>query len=276
MSEPDGSEFDAIAAEYDRVRPSYPDALVDAACDRARLSLGSRVLEIGCGTGELTEMLAARGLEVDAVDPGAQLIAATRKRVGDSAVRFHLGLFEDVELPAASFEAVLSGTAFHWVDPFVGWDKVAVLLAPGSVLTLLQTGLAALVREFDRTVWQRVLPDGETWPATDAFDVWHEAEAGRDDVSALWSWLMRHELQHPHAADLFDGVRILIVPVPVEDTAGSYLALVATTSTDLRLNTDQRAVLDWSVRELFAAAGARDRGADHAVLVTARRAGVLG
>ncbi len=91
MSEPDGSEFDAIAAEYDRVRPSYPDALVDAACDRARLSPGSRVLEVGCGTGQLTEMLAARRLEVDAVDPG----------------------------------------------------------------------LAALVREFDRTVWQRVLPDGK-------------------------------------------------------------------------------------------------------------------
>ncbi len=87
---------------------------------------------------------------------------------------------------------------------------------------------------------------------------------------------MRHDLQHPHAADLFDGVQVPAVPVPVEDTAESYLALVATTSTYLCLNTDRRAVLDRSVRKLFAAAEGRDRWVDHAVLVTARRAGVLG
>jgi len=267
----DGSEFDAIAAKYDRVRPSYPGALVDAACDRARLVPGARVLEIGCGTGKLTEMLTVRGLRVEAVDPGPSLVEEARRRVRDADVRFHLGRFEDVELPPASFAAVFSGTAFHWVDPSVGWGKVATLLAPGGVLALLQAGLPALVREFDRDVWQSALPDGEVWPATDAFDIWHEAEARRDDVSALWSWLVRHDLRHPRAADLFDGVRLLTVPVPLEDTAESYLALIATTSTWLRLDLNRRAALDRSVRELFAAVGGANRWVDFATLVTARR-----
>jgi SAM-dependent methyltransferase len=267
----DGSEFDAIAAEYDRVRPAYPDALVDAACDRARLVPGARVLEIGCGTGKLTEMLAARGLRVDAVDPGPSLLDEARRRVGDDDVHFHLGRLEDVELPRESFAAAFSGTAFHWIDPSVGWHKVATLLAPEGVLALLQTGLPALVREFDRTVWQSALPDGGAWPATDPFDVWQEAEARRHDVSALWSWLVRHDLQDPRAADLFDGMRLLTVPVPVEYTAESYLELIATTSTYLRLDPGRRAVLDRSMRELFAAVGGVDRSVDFATLVTAQR-----
>jgi len=270
LTQPDGSEFDAIAAEYDRVRPSYPAALVEAACDRARLVPGNRVLEIGCGTGKLTEMLVARGLHVDAVDPGQRLVDEARRRVGDTDVCFHLGRFEELELPPASFAAAFSGTAFHWIDPAVGWGKVAKLLAPGGVLALLQAGLPALVREFDRSVWESVLP-GDAWPATDPFDVWREAAARRDDVSALWSWLVRHDLHHAEAVDCFDDAQLLTVPVPVEDTADSYLELIATTSTYLRLEPDQRAVLDRSVRELFRTAGGSNRWVDYATLVTARR-----
>jgi SAM-dependent methyltransferase len=273
LSVADGSEFDAIASDYDRVRPSYPAALVDAACDRARLNPGSRVLEIGCGTGKLTEALVARGFEVDAVDPGARLIEVARRRVGDGQVRFHRGRFEDVPLRDGAFEAVFSGTAFHWVDPLVGWEKIAGVLAAGGVVALLQTHLVALVREFDRSVWRSALPDGEAWPATDPFDVWREAAARNDDVSALWSWLVRHDLHHPRAGDLFGDVRLLTAPVPVEDTAERYLELVATSSVWLRLDPDRRAALARSAHELFAEIGGVDRWVDSAVLVTARRLG---
>jgi SAM-dependent methyltransferase len=266
----DGSEFDAIAVEYDRVRPSYPDALVDAACDRARLVPGARVLEIGCGTGLLTEMLVARGLHVDAVDPGPSMLEAARRRVGDGQVDFHLGRFEDAELPRETFAAVFSGTAFHWVDPSVGWSKVAAVLTPGGVLALLQSGLPALVREFDRSVWHAVLPD-EAWPVTEPFDVWSGAAARHDDVSSLWSWLVRHDLSNSEAADLFDDVRLLTAPMPLADTAESYLSLVATTSTYLRLEPDRRGALERAVRELFALADGTNRWVDYATLVTAQR-----
>lgn len=69
---------------------------------------------------------------------------------------------------------------------------------------------------------------------------------------------------------------MLTAPAPAEDTAETYLALVATTATYLHLDPNRRAVLDRSVRELFAVAKGSDRWVDHAVLVSARRAGVLG
>jgi hypothetical protein len=73
VSDPAAFLFDAIADEYDRFRPTYPPALVDEAC--ARLAPGAWVLEIGCGTGQLTAALVARGLRVAAVDPGPNMIA---------------------------------------------------------------------------------------------------------------------------------------------------------------------------------------------------------
>ena len=121
-----GQVFDSCATEYDQVRRSYPPVLVDAAVDRGGLVPGSRVLEVGCGTGKLTELLAGRGLVVDAVDPGLNMVEVARKRVDETdRVRFHIGRFEELPLEDGLFDAAFSATAFHWIEPDVGWRKVA-------------------------------------------------------------------------------------------------------------------------------------------------------
>src|SRR5215469_11124312 len=84
-----GKVFDEIAAEYDRNRPMYPDELVDQACQVAGIGDGDRVLEIGCGSGQLTRSLVARGLHFTALEPGANLIALARQKLeGAGAVEF--------------------------------------------------------------------------------------------------------------------------------------------------------------------------------------------
>ena len=135
-----GQVFDLAAEAYDSVRSSYPASLLDRAIQRGNLGAGSRVLEVGCGTGKLTELLVERGLGVDAVDPGTNMIAVAQRRVGKTdAVSFHLGRFEDVDLPDKSFDAVFSATAFHWVDPAVGWAKAAAYLRIGGLLHFCRT-----------------------------------------------------------------------------------------------------------------------------------------
>ena len=130
--------FDEVAEDYDRHRPSYPDVLVDEACEAAGIGPGSGVLEIGCGTGQLTRSLLARELRVTAVEPGAQLLARARDQL-DSAgdVRFVNARLEDALLPAARYDAVFSASAIHWVDPDVSWRKVADALVDGGSLALL-------------------------------------------------------------------------------------------------------------------------------------------
>src|SRR6188508_2821068 len=98
---PLGEVFDSVAEDYDLVRQGYPAVLVDAAVARGRLVARSCVLEVGCGTGKLTELLAARELIVDAVDPGPKMVEQAKRRVGGNKdVRFHIGRFEDVALSA--------------------------------------------------------------------------------------------------------------------------------------------------------------------------------
>src|SRR5437588_12476990 len=78
-----GTVINAIAGEYDRHRPAYPDALIDQACALAGIGPGAPVLEIGCGTGQLTRSLLARGLRVTAGEPRDQMVARARNRLQD-------------------------------------------------------------------------------------------------------------------------------------------------------------------------------------------------
>lgn len=134
-----GKVFDEIAAEYDRTRPAYPDELVDQAGQIAGLRSGDHVLEVGCGSGQLTRGLLARGLHVTAVEPGANLIALARQNLASGGqVEFINAQFEDAPLPSERFQAVFSASAFHWIDPKVSWQKAADVLVPGGTLALVQ------------------------------------------------------------------------------------------------------------------------------------------
>jgi ubiquinone/menaquinone biosynthesis C-methylase UbiE len=134
-----GKIFDEIAAEYDRRRPTYPDELIDQACEVAGIGSGDHVLEVGCGSGQLTRGLVARGLHVTALEPGKSLIALARKNLeGAGEVEFVNAQFEDASLSHEQFQAVFSASAFHWVDPQVSWRKAADVLVPGGTLALVQ------------------------------------------------------------------------------------------------------------------------------------------
>ncbi len=119
-----GRVFDEVAAKYDRHRPAYPDELIDQACRVAGIGSGDRVLEVGCGTGQLTRSLAGRGLRVTALEPGTSLISLARQNLdGAGEVEFVNARFEDARRPHGRFRAVFSASAFHWVDPEASWRR---------------------------------------------------------------------------------------------------------------------------------------------------------
>jgi SAM-dependent methyltransferase len=129
--------FDAAAEDYEAWRPHYPAALFDDLAVLAGLSPGSRVLEIGCGTGIATRDLLDRGWVVDAVEPGAQMARVARREAGRAAaLHIDVTTFEDWVPGAAPYALVFSATAIHWVDPRVRWTKSAIVLEPGGHLAL--------------------------------------------------------------------------------------------------------------------------------------------
>lgn len=132
-----GATFDPIAVTYDAVRPGYPAELYDHLAAACGLGPGCRVLEIGCGTGQATRDVVARGATVVAVEPGASMAALARGNLGDAPVTIIESRFEDWSPePPASFDLAVSATAFHWVEPAIGMQHVADALRPRGWLAL--------------------------------------------------------------------------------------------------------------------------------------------
>jgi ubiquinone/menaquinone biosynthesis C-methylase UbiE len=131
--------FDSVAQLYQASRLGYPSDIVEFVVATAAVGVSSEVLEVGCGTGQLTESLACHGFRLTAIDIGSSMVAAARRRLDGSALSFQVSSFEDFAAADASFDLIISGNAFHWVDPEVRFRKPARLLRPGGWLALLDT-----------------------------------------------------------------------------------------------------------------------------------------
>ena len=134
------TSFDRAADDYDAARPGYPPALFDDLAELTGVGAGSRILEVGPGTGQATLPLAERGCRVVAVELGAHLATAARRNLARfPAVEVVTAAFEDWPLPAEPFDLVLAATAFHWIDPAVRVVKAADALRPGGWLATITT-----------------------------------------------------------------------------------------------------------------------------------------
>jgi SAM-dependent methyltransferase len=98
------------------------------------------VLEIGSGTGQATVPLAERGFQITAIELGPILAAvALRKLARFPNVTIVQGAFEAWPLPLEPYDAVVSATAFHWLDPSVRITKSADALRPDGALATIAT-----------------------------------------------------------------------------------------------------------------------------------------
>jgi ubiquinone/menaquinone biosynthesis C-methylase UbiE len=276
-----GKVFDEIAAEYDRRRPGYPDELIDQACQVAGIGGGAHVLEVGCGSGQLTRDLVARGLHVTAVEPGKNLIALARQNLeGAGEVEFVNAQFEDALLPRAQFQAVFSASAFHWIDPKVSWQKTADVLVPGGTLALVQYfGLEEPRSKGDQdaalAAMRKVAPDiAADWPTYRDLDATLAGiEQRRGNVSEVWAWLGSYDVGQDYAGRLFDDVQVAVMPKLIEHTPNELNALVRTMSYYARLSPDQRKALEREWEAIYERLGRPIRASTVAAVVTARRSG---
>ncbi|WP_328379869.1 class I SAM-dependent methyltransferase [Streptomyces sp. NBC_00440] len=132
--------FDEDAELYDRARPGYPPQLFDDLGTLAGAGPGCRVLEVGAGTGKATVPLAGRGCRITAVELGTHMAAVARRNLaGFEAVEVVTADFETWPLPKEPFDAVVSATAYHWIDPAVRMVKAADALRPGGALAVVGT-----------------------------------------------------------------------------------------------------------------------------------------
>lgn len=128
-----GGTFDTAVPLYDKMRPGYPDDIYNAIFDYVYIDAGSRVVEVGSGSGQATLPVLKTGCCLTAVEYGENFTYLLRDKFKDYE-KFDVvtAKFEDARLEADSYDLVFSATAFHWVPEELGYPKVYSILKEGG------------------------------------------------------------------------------------------------------------------------------------------------
>jgi SAM-dependent methyltransferase len=135
--------YQGTAGYYDRFRVPYPPDLIDDLADRAGADGAGRLLDLACGTGQLSFVLRARFAEVWAIDQEPEMIAVVRDKAraaGLTGFRELACVFEDLQASAGSFDLVAIGNAFHRLPRDAVAASTFRWLRPGGFLALVWGG----------------------------------------------------------------------------------------------------------------------------------------
>ena len=114
-SDPVQAEYARLASQYDRRWSFYIDATLQATIERLEIQPKQQILDLGCGTGTLLRSLLH--LTPDAtytgLDSSAEMLNLAQQKLPEF-VELHLGNVEHLPFPDASFDLVISTSAFHY------------------------------------------------------------------------------------------------------------------------------------------------------------------
>jgi SAM-dependent methyltransferase len=145
---------------YHKYRHGYPPSAIDAIADAFQLSEEDLVVDLGCGTGQLTVPLAARVRAAIGVDPEPDMLRRAREEAGDVRnVSWLLGADSDIPgltalLGEHSVAAVTVGQALHWMNHETLFGSARQLVRPGGGVAVVTNGTPLWLQD---TGWSRAL-----------------------------------------------------------------------------------------------------------------------
>jgi ubiquinone/menaquinone biosynthesis C-methylase UbiE len=140
MTSPDPviAEYSAAARDYDEKWSFYVDSTTRATLARLRMRPDDRVLDVGCGTGELLSRIAAKhpGASLAGIDPVPQMLVVARKKLSNK-VDLRVGWANELPWPEGSFDVVVSCNMFHYVThPVAAIREMQRVLRPGGQILI--------------------------------------------------------------------------------------------------------------------------------------------
>lgn len=175
--------FDEISNEWDTIRQSFfSDSIREAACDAAQVQAGKTAVDMGAGTGFLTDELLKRGAHVIAIDQSQEMLDVLMKKYGLSGnITCVQSDAYALPLDDGSADYVMANMFLHHVeDPGRAIKEMSRILKPGGKLVI--TDLDRHEHEFLRT---------------EQFDVWLGFERAQ-----IHDWLADANLSDIKVEDL--------------------------------------------------------------------------
>lgn len=146
--------FGTDTQRYDRARPRYPESMVTSIVDGIP---GPDILNVGCGTGIEARQFQMAECKVLGIEPDARMAEFAKR----SGVAVEIATFEAWDPAGRTFDALVSGTAWHWVDPMAGAVKAAKVLRRGGILALFWNvfQLPTEIATAFSSIYRQVAPD---------------------------------------------------------------------------------------------------------------------
>jgi SAM-dependent methyltransferase len=220
-------EFDrdlyrGTARDYNRFRVPYPQSMIGDLIERVQPSGRGRLLDLACGTGQITFAVSGQFAELWAVDQEPDMIDAVRDKAAAanaSHVRAVLSAAETLAAPASAFELVAVGNAFHRLRREAVAAKTFQWLQPDRVIALLWSS-GPWVGDQD---WQRAM--------STVMDGWRTRLGVQGRAPAGWD---RARQQRPDMSVLaeagFQPVGSFRFPTDHDWTADELIGFVYSTS----------------------------------------------
>jgi SAM-dependent methyltransferase len=228
--------YSSAAEAYDKVRPLYPQALVQQVVEIAQLFSESTLLEVGCGPGTATVAFAELGCAMTCLEPNPDFYAIALQNCSPyPRVNIQNTSFEEWQPEGQTFDAVLAASSFHWIPQDVGYPKAASSLKENGCLILLWNKELQPTHE----VYQCFHELYQTYaPALDRY----EDQAAQEQIlDGLGSMITD--------SGLFGAVQRGHVSVDITYTTDEYLMLLNTYSPYLKLAPDQKQALFAGLRD---------------------------
>jgi SAM-dependent methyltransferase len=218
--------FGSVADQYDRFRPTYPDALTD---DLAGLR-PAKVLDVGCGTGKIAVALAERGLSVLGVEVDQRMAEVARGH----GIEVQVGAFESWDAAGCNFDLITCGDAWHWIDPARGVAKAVEVLEAGGIIARFWTTAVlseSAIAAFD-PVYRKIAPEvAQVWRPSESTPRFH---ASRSDLFAQ--------------SEAFSPTEMRTYPWERSLSTDEWVGLAATISDHQRLEPERLQALLQSLR----------------------------
>lgn len=160
--------FETVAPQWDRMRKGFfSQAVRDKAFVTAGVRSGMVAVDVGAGTGFITEGLISRGVRVIAVDESESMIRELRKRIHGPELGCCIGAVEALPIASERVTYVFSNMVLHHVeDPPAAVREMARILLPGSILVItdLDEHQSEFLREEHSDRWMGFKRDHvKTW-----------------------------------------------------------------------------------------------------------------
>lgn len=173
--------FGRVSGLYEKSRVSYPQQLIEDIIAFSKITKNGKILDIGCGTGQLTLIFAQKGFTITGLDISRNMVnLAQNKCLKFSNVDFKIGSFEKVKFPENKFDLIVSGMAWHWVTSENRYDKINKLLKKGGTLALCwnyQYGETKFRQEVGLILDKYGKSEGQTGPKIPSY-----AQSAYDDL----------------------------------------------------------------------------------------------